>query len=656
MTTMAYDSESDRVVLFGGSIFVRGSTLHTDETWVYDFNTNSWTFMNPTTRPSPRSEHAMAYDAQSDRIIMFGGFVGMPTVFADTWAYDFNTNTWTDLTSGMAPSGRVHPAMAYDDESDRVVLFGGSTGAESDETWAYDFETNTWTDVTPTARPFGRSGHAMAYDAQSDRVVLFGGLGQFGPRNDTWAYDFNTNVWTNLDPATHPSARVSHSMTYDTESDRVILFGGDPGVLNDETWTYDLDANVWENASPATGPAARSGHALLYDAQSDRIVLFGGLTFIGGFVDLPSDTWAYDTDTNEWTNANPQEPGPPGRWRHAIAYDAESDRVILFGGDTGVPDGETWSYDLDRNAWSDMDPVTSPSPRWGHVMSYDSQSDRIILFGGETTPYVYEYSNETWAYDFNTNEWRNATPPIGPSARRDPAMAYDSESDRVVLFGGYTPSENLDDTWTYDVDTNTWTEMAPQQRPSARSGHAVAYDAESDRVILFGGTSGFSPLNETWAYDLNANEWTGMQPSFVWPPARFNHAMAYDAELDRVVLFGGETDSRYEDGETWLYDFDLDMWTNATPTTGPSARFWHAMAYDTQSARVILFGGSSGDDETWSYPGITLPGTPAGGVPWFVTALAAVAAIGFTVIVAALLIRRRWKGRTGTKESDDHGK
>src|SRR3989304_2582835 len=84
-----------------------------------------------------------------------------------------------------------------------------------------------------------------------------------------------------------------------------------------------------------------------------------------------------DRVTNEWTNANPQEPGPPGRWRHAIAYDAESDRVILFGGDTGVPDGETWSYDLDRNAWSDMDPVTSPSPRWGPGVACDSQSDRI---------------------------------------------------------------------------------------------------------------------------------------------------------------------------------------------------------------------------------------------------------------------------------------
>ncbi len=606
MAAMAYGEESDRVVLFGGAIFVRGATEMMDETGVYDFNTNSWAFMNPSTRPSPRAGHAMAYDTESDRIILFGGFVGMPIVYNDTWAYDLNTNTWTELTPKVAPSGRVGHTMAYDVESDRIILFGGSSArGDLDDTWAYDFNTNTWMDLSPSTRPSPRAWHATAYDRDSDRVVLFGGLES---KDDTWSYDFNVNVWTNMNPITHPSGRTAHSMTYDAESDRVILFGGDAGALNDQTWAYDLNANAWKDVSSIVRPAARKGQAMSYASGSDRIVLFGGQTFIGGLVGFPTDTWLYSTNTNEWTNANPEEPAPSGRWRHAMAYDSESDRVILFGGDTGLSNGETWAYDLERNAWSNMNPVTSPPPRWGHAMSYDSQTDRMILFGGAT-----QHSNETWAYNFNTNEWRNTTPPIGPSARRDAAMAYDSESDRIVLFGGYTLDENLDDTWTYDVDTNTWTEMAPQQGPSARWGPAMAYDAESDRVILFGGYSGFNPLNDTWAYDLDANEWTAMQSSFVQPSPRTNHAMAYNAELDRVVLFGGATGSPFEDGETWLYDFDLDLWTNATPTTSPSARFGQGMAYDAKSAHVVLFGGSSGDDETWSYPAIvplSAPGAP----------------------------------------------
>jgi len=47
-------------------------------------------------------------------------------------------------------------------------------------------------------------------------------------------------------------------------------------------------------------------------------------------------------------------------------------------------------------------------------------------------------------------------------------------------------------------------------RPSARAGHDMAYDAESDRVILFGGETepGSNILNgETWAYNLKSNTW-----------------------------------------------------------------------------------------------------------------------------------------------------
>jgi hypothetical protein len=35
----------------------------------------------------------------------------------------------------------------------------------------------------------------------------------------------------------------------------------------------------------------------------------------------------------------------------------------------------------------------------------------------------------------------------------------------------------------------------------------MAYDSESDRVILFGGCLGQTVWNETWAYDYNDNKW-----------------------------------------------------------------------------------------------------------------------------------------------------
>src|SRR5947208_3490864 len=131
-----------------------------------------------------------------------------------------------ELMGLVAPSQRTSPAMAYDSRSDRVILFGGATTAGNlDDTWGYDFETNTWMNMEPAVKPPGRAYHAMAYDSGSDRVILFSGSSAVGPLNDTWAYDFGANEWTNMTPASSPAVGSNHDMAYDSQSDRVILFG-----------------------------------------------------------------------------------------------------------------------------------------------------------------------------------------------------------------------------------------------------------------------------------------------------------------------------------------------------------------------------------------------------------------------------------------------
>ena len=59
-----------------------------------------------------------------------------------------------------------------------------------------------------------------------------------------------------------------------------------------------------------------------------------------------------------------------------------------------------------------------------------------------------------------------------PSPRGYVSMAYDSESEQVKLFGGqagiYTDSNNSNnETWAFDVATNTWKEMKPNLSPPA---------------------------------------------------------------------------------------------------------------------------------------------------------------------------------------------
>jgi N-acetylneuraminic acid mutarotase len=83
-----------------------------------------------------------------------------------------------------------------------------------------------------------------------------------------------------------------------------------------------------------------------------------------------------------------------------------------------------------------------------------------------------------------------------------------------------------------------WTQKFPLSNPSQRYQHGTAFISDS-KIILFGGTSNFGPpgFDDTWTYDLTDNSWTEKFPS-TKPQARFRHGMAYIGD-DKVLLFGG---------------------------------------------------------------------------------------------------------------------
>ncbi|MHA2236157.1 MAG: kelch repeat-containing protein, partial [Candidatus Thorarchaeota archaeon] len=108
-------------------------------------------------------------------------------------------------------------------------------------------------------------------------------------------------------------------------------------------------------------------------------------------------------------------------------------------------------------------------------MFYDNESDLVVIFGGWNN--TDDPWNSTWTYDYNTDSYAVLSPSVAPPGRAEPGMTYDSVRDQIILFGGedelFTPQQ-YNDTWTFDVDTNTWTEVFPTIAPSARRGHYLA--------------------------------------------------------------------------------------------------------------------------------------------------------------------------------------
>ncbi|HUN82431.1 MAG TPA: hypothetical protein VMV81_13085, partial [Phycisphaerae bacterium] len=292
-----------------------------------------------------------------------------------------------------------------------------------------------------------------------------------------------------------------------------------------------------------------------------------------------------------WTNVSP---APPPRTSSAMVYDSMRHVSVLFGGETGSPNGETWEWD--GATWF-LRSTTGPSPRFYHAMAFDSIRGVTVLFGGTVfDDYDYVRTNETW--EWNGSVW-NLRALGGPGPRDGHALAYDSRRGVTVLFGGNTYDGSQGDTWEWDG--SIW-ELRASSGPSPRYRHSMTFDVTQGATVLFGGYSDDFAKGDTWTWDGVA--WT--QLSNAGPAPRLETTMAYDLQHSRTLLFGGVSSSypvtTY--GDTWAWDGS--SWSQLA-STGPSPRSSAAMSFDIdRSVAVLDSGASSGPNgETWEWNGLT---------------------------------------------------
>ncbi len=317
--SMVYDPVGAQLVLFAG---YTGGDQGLDDSligkaWAYDPVANTWAELHPT-GDVPRGVGSMVYDPASGKVVLFGEFNNRKGVLAnDTLAYDLSADTWTNLKpSPPVPPERWSPSMTYDPSTRKMVLFGGTAGAEFDDTWAYDPAANAWTELHPSAdAPKTGDGIMGAYDPVSGCVIFYGGAGgnESYASRDTWAYDPVAGTWTELRPAGElPPATYNLSLVYDPSTRKMILFGGSglAAEFGNDTWAYDPSANTWTNLRPSPPvPSPRFGYSMAYDPSTKKLILFGGCIKTVGWY-CADDTWAYDPVANSWTELHPTESAP----------------------------------------------------------------------------------------------------------------------------------------------------------------------------------------------------------------------------------------------------------------------------------------------------------------------------------------------------------
>lgn len=297
------------------------------------------------------------------------------------------------------------------------------------------------------------------------------------------------------------------------------------------------------------------------------------------------------TTGNTYRDITPAS-GPSGRFNHQMV-DLGDGRLLLFGGRDAAGNrlNDTWLYEVEANAWSQLFPAAAPSPRDAHALAVVGPG-LVLLFGGSTTAGGSASLGDTWLFDLATTTWTPLMTSGAPPARLQGGMVA-LGGGRALLHGGRTTSNGteVNDTWQFDLATNTWTNLSPVAPPSVSS--AFALDANGAVVVRVGGFASATPTADTWVYDVAANTWSLLTPAGgTTPGARAVHNGAFFAG-GQFVLHSGKLDGCCIDptAGTFALDVATSTWTVITPASEPVARFNYSLTYVAGSNKAIVFGG-----------------------------------------------------------------
>jgi Galactose oxidase, central domain len=324
-------------------------------------------------------------------------------------------------------------------------------------------------------------------------------------------------------------------------------------------------AQTWNSA----GPIPRGFHSAVLDSVTNRMVVFGGLPSPGsaqGTQNL-NDVWRLSLGTLSWMLVKPTGAAPAARVGHSAVYDSGSNRMIVFGGGEGRSSpctNDVWALENANGsggsaAWVQLSPTgVAPPARMQHGSVYDPTTNTMIVYGGQDC--FHTIFGDVWILSnangvSGTPTWTQLSPVgSGPGDREiTGGVTYDPANNVLMVFGGVSGSSFLNDVWVLSNangqgGTPTWTELSPSGAPpSPRAESTTTYDAATNAITLFGGEDQTGALfSDTWVLS-NANG-LGGPPAWrqvairptYYPEARIIHTAVYNSSTNQMTVFGGQ--------------------------------------------------------------------------------------------------------------------
>lgn len=303
--------------------------------------------------------------------------------------------------------------------------------------------------------------------------------------------------------------------------------------------------------------------------------------------------------TGRWTNLHTEN--APSKRIQQTMVNAGNGKVLLFGGDWHYNyTNDLWLYDYNTNNWEEIKTELKPLGRDAHAFCPLNDS-LFLLFGGRSSGF--NILNDSWIFNINTLEWTQLEIENPPPARYHHDMVNIDEN-KALLFGGMGQTNHMNDTWIFNLDSMNFTELKfdilkdgplPHRRENVRMT-----SIGNKKIMLYGGWA-YKVMNDVWIFDLNTGKWERLESNPDFEKKDF-HSMCQLSQ-NQVLVFGGNTGTNDFGNQTILIKPQESSWKIIEINESPPAKNYTDMAKLSEN-KALLFGGHSlvtSDNDTWLF-------------------------------------------------------
>lgn len=195
--------------------------------------------------------------------------------------------------------------------------------------------------------------------------------------------------------------------------------------------------------------------------------------------------------------------------------------------------------------------------------SLDTKRGQFHQTGGITDLTKYQDNFSVDLLNGNLVFWPDNPSIMGPK-REEGMMAYDASQDMDVYFGGEV-NGGADNKTFIRTAGGTWSQLKTTITPPSRIRGRLVYSSALGKVVLLGGLSGSNWLNDTWALDIPNATWINLNPTGTPPPAGTHWLTFTDDPVTGVMFCYVNTNQLY------ALDPVNKVWTLTSNQGGPPA-------------------------------------------------------------------------------------